>query len=280
MITPLQGYNPTYSRYVNDYHFRHQVRGNGLNLSKACGLFNVEIISPRQEWTEIMWHRDCQLEIFGGFLQSWYPTTMDFPTKNEHFGVFWGYHHFWKHPFVSPQLLPRPPKTVRPMEPLEWWMFFELASEYLIATCYFFLGNKHLEVRTEVETMQDTFGKPPQPKWGNQPNPYEKKTQDAGVSWCSTWVFGILCLNFSTSGGCSGTHHCFPFIKAFVLYPHFFRGGCTIRVGVGWRPQQKNPRDQASSVRPWQYQEVQVRHIDGGEARVSTSGGRLGKPSC
>ena len=23
----------------------------------------------------------------------WYPTTMGFPTKNDHFGVFWGYHH-------------------------------------------------------------------------------------------------------------------------------------------------------------------------------------------
>ena len=28
----------------------------------------------------------------------WYPTTIGFPTKNDHFGVFWGYHHFRKHP--------------------------------------------------------------------------------------------------------------------------------------------------------------------------------------
>ena len=34
----------------------------------------------------------------GGFLKWWYPTTMDFPTKNDHFGVFWGYHHLRKHP--------------------------------------------------------------------------------------------------------------------------------------------------------------------------------------
>ena len=27
---------------------------------------------------------------FGGFLKWWYPTTMGFPTKNYHFGVFWG----------------------------------------------------------------------------------------------------------------------------------------------------------------------------------------------
>ena len=28
----------------------------------------------------------------------WYPTTMGFPTKNDHFGVFLGYPYFWKHP--------------------------------------------------------------------------------------------------------------------------------------------------------------------------------------
>ena len=30
-----------------------------------------------------------------GFLKWWYPTTMGFPTKNDHFGVFWGYQLFW-----------------------------------------------------------------------------------------------------------------------------------------------------------------------------------------
>ena len=30
------------------------------------------------------------------FLKWWYPSTMGFPTKNDHFGVFWGYHHFRK----------------------------------------------------------------------------------------------------------------------------------------------------------------------------------------
>ena len=37
----------------------------------------------------------------GGFLKWWYPTTMDFPTKNDHFGVFWWYHHLRKHPNVQ-----------------------------------------------------------------------------------------------------------------------------------------------------------------------------------
>ena len=38
--------------------------------------------------------------IYGGFLKWWYPTTMVFPTKNDHFGVFWGYHHFRKPPYI------------------------------------------------------------------------------------------------------------------------------------------------------------------------------------
>ena len=36
---------------------------------------------------------------YGGFPKWWYPTTMGFPTKNDHFGVFWGYHHLRKHPY-------------------------------------------------------------------------------------------------------------------------------------------------------------------------------------
>ena len=34
----------------------------------------------------------------GGFLTWWYPTTIGFPTKNDHFGGFSGYHHFRKRP--------------------------------------------------------------------------------------------------------------------------------------------------------------------------------------
>ena len=34
----------------------------------------------------------------GGFLKWWYPTTIGFPAKNDHFEVFWGYHHLRKHP--------------------------------------------------------------------------------------------------------------------------------------------------------------------------------------
>ena len=37
---------------------------------------------------------------YGDFLKWWYPTTIGFPTKNDHFGVFCGYHHLRKHPYV------------------------------------------------------------------------------------------------------------------------------------------------------------------------------------
>ena len=37
----------------------------------------------------------------GGFL----PNNHGFPTRNDHFGVFWGYHHLRKHPYVYIALL-------------------------------------------------------------------------------------------------------------------------------------------------------------------------------
>ena len=43
--------------------------------------------------------------IFGNIhinLKWWYPTIMGFPTKNGHFGVFWGYHYLRKHPYSHP----------------------------------------------------------------------------------------------------------------------------------------------------------------------------------
>ena len=29
---------------------------------------------------------------------------MGFPTKSDHFGVFWGYHHLRKHPYIQIQI--------------------------------------------------------------------------------------------------------------------------------------------------------------------------------
>ena len=42
----------------------------------------------------------------GCFLKWGYPTTMGFPTKNDHFGVFWGYHQF-RNPQMDPSFKKR-----------------------------------------------------------------------------------------------------------------------------------------------------------------------------
>ena len=41
-----------------------------------------------------------------GVLKWWYSTTTDFPTKSDHFGVFWGYHHFRKPPYGKSTVKP------------------------------------------------------------------------------------------------------------------------------------------------------------------------------
>ena len=46
----------------------------------------------------LFWIHSRLGHVHGGFLKWWYPTTMGFPTRNDHFGVFWGYHHLRKHP--------------------------------------------------------------------------------------------------------------------------------------------------------------------------------------
>ena len=40
--------------------------------------------------------------------------TMGFPTKNDHFGVFWGYHHLRKHPFLVVHTERTPTPSVPP----------------------------------------------------------------------------------------------------------------------------------------------------------------------
>ena len=40
------------------------------------------------------------LGIYGCFRKWWYPTTIGSPTKNDHFGVFWEYPYFRKHPYI------------------------------------------------------------------------------------------------------------------------------------------------------------------------------------
>ena len=61
-------------------------------------------------------------QTYGGFLKWWYPTTFGFPTKNDHFGVFWGYHHLRKHPYIHPKspLL----WTITYPWPTHFWIWF------------------------------------------------------------------------------------------------------------------------------------------------------------
>ena len=42
-----------------------------------------------QQWCWYGMKVTHSIAIYGGFLKYWYPTTMGFPTKNDHFGVFW-----------------------------------------------------------------------------------------------------------------------------------------------------------------------------------------------
>ena len=67
-------------------------------LARSCDASELNVGWYKMEQVTIQWH-------YGGFLKWWVsPTTMDFPTKNDHFGVFWGYHHLRKHPYVEQKL--------------------------------------------------------------------------------------------------------------------------------------------------------------------------------
>ena len=57
----------------------------------GVSFFHLKLVSPKKHLSP---------SLFGGFLKWWYPTTISFPTENDHFGVFWGYNHLRKHPFA------------------------------------------------------------------------------------------------------------------------------------------------------------------------------------
>ena len=78
----------------------------------------VEISVSRPNWCfgilKLACHcfpRVFMIPLYACFLKWWYPTTMGFPTKNDHFGVIWGYHHLRKHPCRSNQI-PKSSKTL------------------------------------------------------------------------------------------------------------------------------------------------------------------------
>ena len=88
----------------------------------------MELESPKKEKTHHVWVPDVQLGeyitktglpgvdeklqvffsqiwsltfLYGGFLKWWYPTTMGFLTKNDHFGLFWGVPPFKETPIYK-----------------------------------------------------------------------------------------------------------------------------------------------------------------------------------
>ena len=46
-----------------------------------------------------LWLQGKLLEDIWGFPKMVVPNNHGFPTRNDHVGVFWGYHHLRKHPY-------------------------------------------------------------------------------------------------------------------------------------------------------------------------------------
>ena len=83
------------------------------------GCLRFQVYIHRRNWQKIgycnhcqvagggvyVWHRlsipSIIISSYGSFLKWWVsPTTIGFPTKNDHFGVFGGYHYLRKHPYL------------------------------------------------------------------------------------------------------------------------------------------------------------------------------------
>ena len=62
------------------------IHNNPLQLVSHLWLLNIGGTGP---------------SLYGGYLKWWYATTMGFPTKNDHFWVFGGYHYLRKHPYEA-----------------------------------------------------------------------------------------------------------------------------------------------------------------------------------
>ena len=50
----------------------------------------VHTILPQGETHEKPWKPNFSFIYYGGVLKWWFPTTLGFPTKDDHFEVFWG----------------------------------------------------------------------------------------------------------------------------------------------------------------------------------------------
>ena len=58
------------------------------SIARTCSYFSI------------YWLIHVLLHIWG-FPKMVVPNNQGFPTKNDHFGAFWGYHHLRKHPYTS-----------------------------------------------------------------------------------------------------------------------------------------------------------------------------------
>ena len=74
---------------------RTPVQQVAIELIRYSGFFGFRSVGPTVG--DFLDFPHFSSERYGVFLKWWYPTTMGFPTKNDHFGVFWGFsHHFRK----------------------------------------------------------------------------------------------------------------------------------------------------------------------------------------
>lgn len=127
-------------------------------------------------------------------------------------------------------------------------MFFKLASEYLIATCYmcyFFLGKKPWKFERRWKLcFGDTFGNHPNLSGETPPNPYEKRFRMLGYLGARPGLLHlVLDLHFVALFNIRGMFRNSPLVslnKGLCIKPLFFGG---------WRPQQ-NPRDHPSIEPP------------------------------
>ena len=107
------GQVPTSERYGHPYHL------NVSKLWKKAKFVNLIGLKPFlfQPWFAICWVcpqssnigkwkswwslflEEATPKLYGGFLKWWYPTTIGFRTKNDHFGVFLRSHYLRKHPY-------------------------------------------------------------------------------------------------------------------------------------------------------------------------------------
>ena len=63
-----------------------------------CEKSTLPFLKPAHVYSDyIPFNQHMDVSLNGGTQQPWF-----FPTKNDHFGVFWGYHHLRKHPYPLP----------------------------------------------------------------------------------------------------------------------------------------------------------------------------------